>query len=525
MPSGNNNSNTNSPNTDTNIIDVREIENPRISIAGSSVTWGSGGKIDDDSYPGYVVDALRKNYAVTILPDKLNSNVVPVPYGGTEPYTYGRSLYKFSGKGVELSGTISGKKLYIVLARERDNTHAALVDVYIDNELVKTFSTKNDTPYFRNKQFSAVADGEQRSWDLGSAHTFNHIVRLNGNVNEKGKINDLGYDAKWPVGYDWLIFRKVTGNEVHHFISFQDPPAQGTKIDVAYDSGENIKPVKSTSDNTEKFLGTKIESLYGDRTTKDLTQPLHFEEGVDFRETDDRAVEVVDMGNDTAHSFRLVVKSVDPVAKDSTPELYLNYITNRMFYIQNASIGGFTAKDFLKTTGTTNIDNINAFNPDLVILESATNDDWDDNEWLAWKDVYMSADEVRNKITSAINLQKLQKTGDKYKVGITHINIKSYTSKSVTLDPDATYSNDIKDGDILVIGDFKGDNRRLAVRLISRWDNKTKTAYFNKDLHTEDFVGNVCQIKRIDKWVENVKEFVRRAREYNSNVEIGIITG
>jgi hypothetical protein len=506
-------------------LDISNSESVRISIAGSSVTWGSGGKIDDDSYPGYVVNSLRKNKATTYLPTDLQSNKKPEYIGGNEAYTYKKALYRFSGKNTSISGTLDGDKIFIAIAKQRGNIDAALIDLYIDDKLVKTFSTKNEKQYSENLSKQFIGDGKIRSWDLGMAHTFNHRVKIDGVTNTKGKINNLGYDGDWPDNFDWLIFRKVKDDEVHHFISFKNPPSNGSKINITFDAGENIKPIASTSENVELNIGSQIESLYGDRTTIDLTRPLKFYEGVDFRQTNDLAIISADMGDSRNHSFRLVIKGMDPSAKGNEPALYLNYVTNKMFFMQNASIGGFTAKDFLKESGTTNYKKINQYNPDIVILESGTNDDWEVNEWLAWKDVHMTADQVRNDITSAINLQKLQKKGNQYLVGLTYIDIKNAETNSISLDPQATYRNDIKAGDILVIGDFKGDNRRLAVRIISSWDANNKVAYFDQPLHSDDYVGDICQIKRIDKWVTDVKNFIHKIKAHNNKVKIGLITG
>ncbi len=505
-------------------FDITSKDIIRVSIAGSSVTWGSGGTLDNNSYPGYVIEKLRSQYATTYLPVDLQSNKPPQYVGTSEAYTYKRALYKYSGKGTTISGNIDGKTLFVVIAKERENRGAALIDVYIDEKLVKTFSTKNDALYFHKKSISINADGRTRSWDLGTAYTYNHQVAVNGNININGKINDLGYTGSWSDDLDWLIIRKVIGDSVHHVISFKNPPAEGDHIEVTFDAGETIKPIKSTSGNMQYNIGSEIESFYGDRTTRDLTRTLKFNEGVDFRQTDDRAVISVDMGTNTRHTFRLVIRDIDPVATGTEPELFLNYITNKMFFMQNASIGGFTAKDFLQETGTTNYKNINAYHPDIVIFESSTNDDWIVNEWLAWKNVYMTAQELRTSDISAINIETLQKSGSSYIVGITQIPIINKTKNSLTLDADGVY-RDIRSGDLLIIGDFKGDNRRVTVRIVESWDANTKTVTFDTPLLDQDYIGNVCQIRRINQWVYNVESFIDKVRLANKNVLVGLITG
>lgn len=89
--------------------------------------------------------------------------------------------------------------------------------------------------------------------------------------------------------------------------------------------------------------------------------------------------------------FMFKIKGYDPRAnKTVSPYFILNFITNRMHYIMNAGIGGWTAEKLYNDNGLRNYHYLMRFDPDILFVESGTNDDWDSaNQFVATKQLPM----------------------------------------------------------------------------------------------------------------------------------------
>lgn len=87
--------------------------------------------------------------------------------------------------------------------------------------------------------------------------------------------------------------------------------------------------------------------------------------------------------------FMFKIKGYDPRAnKTVSPYFILNFITNRMHYIMNAGIGGWTAEKLYNDNGLRNYHYLMRFDPDILFVESGTNDDWDSaNQFVATKTI------------------------------------------------------------------------------------------------------------------------------------------
>ena len=432
----------------------------RITIAGSSITWGKG-NMGEGSYVGEVEKYLREEVATTLIPAEGEEIEDSMAYKG--------KLYKY-GAGTEISGTLKGDKISVVFAKERGSA-GAKVELWVDGVLQEgVLDTKGEEVKSDEECFTE----NKKTFDLGRAHTFNHNVTASGS----GFVNTGGYhDGTFPFGDDdWAIIRKRAGEEVHHFITFKN--TQMADFCVSYDYGENIKPVKSSVDNLGREMGTDLESRYGDNQAGDTTR---VKEGLDFRQNDTRAVKTwnLGLGNYGNHNF---------ILKVTEGELLLNFITNHMYFFQNAGIGGAQAKDLLeKTVGNARTTKqITAFKPDLFILESSTNDAANGtNEWIEDRDNREFTSLASNKI-------KLANTIDSIRVG-----------------------------DVVVMGDYNGDINSVAAGIVSavNGDELTLTSNVPSDIR------NFYKIKRISKWEDNVKAVVSEVKSgILHSVKVGIAT-
>ncbi|MCH9813237.1 MAG: hypothetical protein K0U47_04765 [Epsilonproteobacteria bacterium] len=449
----------------------------RISIAGSSITWGKG-RMGEDSYVGIVENYFRDTVAKTIIPESDSAQVL------NDPMSYKGKLYKYTGAGIEISGVIEGDEISVVFAKERGNL-GANVEMIVDGESLGTFSTAGESVGSEIKTF--LGNSTLKSFDLGRAHTFNHIVNIGTVTDIPNKIeNGMSIDQEGEYSFgsnDWAIVRKTVGMDVHHFITFQNAP-QGN-FTVSYDYGENIKPVKSSVDHVGRAIGSTLESTYGDRGTA-LTETLAPKEGLDFRQTDARAVKSWKLSSAGTHNFTLKIK------EGGSEEFIVNFITNHMYYFQNAGIGGATAADLLRNDNVRTADQIIAFQPDLFILESSTNDA---NTWAR---------------------ENEESTNDWVKVDV---GFESVAANKIKLLDGAA----VKSGDIVIMGDYGGDINDVAVGIVNDWDADNQIITFTNDIPTN--ITAICDIKRITRWETNVKNVVDRVKSgIGSTVSVGIGT-
>ncbi len=347
----------------------------RVSIAGSSITWGGagadGGYLGEKSYVGEVEKYLREVKADTINPAELAIL--------TTPDNVINELYSYQGK----------------------------LNVY--------------------KQGAQIS---------GSLEASDEVVIVYGGSNA------------------------VVEMEV-----------DGVKCGTQSISG-NFKPVKILNPNNQVDGFGQVRS---------------------FRETDRQSVAKICKNlENKSHNFTLTVKS---------GELHLNFITNHMYYLQNAGIGGYRASDLLKEKAVvqnTTTDQIIAFKPDLFILESATNDaePWgqeDDKSTNKWKIDNAESCTIENNLVKGLNISG---TG-------------------------------IGKGDVVVIGEYNGDMNNMAVGIVSSIDgnniklDRDVVSYGNTPISGT----SKCRVKSISVWEDDVKNVVDRVKKgVGSHVIVGIGT-
>lgn len=211
-----------------------------------------------------------------------------------------------------------------------------------------------------------------------------------------------------------------------------------------------------------------------------------------FRETNPQAVKVWKLDTKKAHTFDLVVKR---------GALHLNFITNHMYYMQNAGVGGFEAKDFLSTSRThSTVNDIIAFDPDVFIFESGTNDA------KTWQK------ELQLKTNPGIDAPSTNHWIVEDPVAC------SISGKTITIPQAET----VEKGDVVIIGDYKGDIQNMIVGVVGTNSNGNTislskiVSYSGQLAHEVSSVpagiARQCRIKSIKVWEERVKEVVQKVK-------------
>jgi hypothetical protein len=497
----------------------------RVALAGSSITWGQG-YLGELSYVGGVELFLRTRVATSLHA----SNLAPDGTVRARSNLWLGEARRISGAGAAVEFDMWGDELTINLCRERGNAGAALVDIYADNQLFGTFSTYNDEPQGADTA-NFAGNGVDLKFDLGRAFTHNHSVTVSG-TPMVGGMNTQGSGATIPAGWDYMVVRSYNAalNRVTHVLWFKVAPTGPIVCTYAY--GESICYMRGTLGNTGAGLDSPLESPFGDGSVaEDPTQPASISSGLGFRESDTRACQTYALGEARQRHFRLVVRALDPRATGGTPWLDLNFVTNRMHHIMNAGIGGWSADLFLTSDILLNrIDRVAEFRPDVLLMESCTNDDWLTHVTKGWVTrTGVTAQQLKDDESSNY-FSSITGTSPNKTVLDDRIPIAGAAAKSITLNTaGATIS--AAAGDALVIGSFHGDHRRVAVRLIDTY--AAGVATFKRPITADDFaqadslaglVGDWAMIKAAPTWVSQVEQCVEIVQDENPDCRVHIAT-
>jgi|GEM_PF-984132 len=513
---------------------VQAKENLKIAFTGSSTTWGKG--LLDENAVGEIDRYLRTQKAQTILAVDLAAKTFPLQI--INPKFYQGSATKITGQGNSFSFVMNSKTLSLVQGIERANDNASIIDLYVDGKLYDSFTNFNPSPSgSEKKEFSG--DGSTRKFDLGRCFTYAHKVKID-DLLQKGSLNTAGYGGTFPQGSDYVVIRKYVLDPelekvaVHHVLWFRTPPKAGAKIAVAFEYGENICYAKTTVGELGYGFETDLESKFGDDNLNFApAAAASLFSGLDFRATDERAIKTWEFSDARERHFELRIRGLDERAKQrGTPYFVLNFVTDTIYRIMNAGIGGWTAQKLAIDPGLRNVRELMLFEPDLVFMQLGINDDWSCGQFVATRKM-TGLTETEIKATPSLWLKSLsQQDNSTYKIETSELVILEATENSITIDPEAVDFGDLKAGDILVIGDYHGDERAIQCRLIESWDAKNYRAQFSEPLaltplfaveRFEDFAGKKVRVKRVDEFIEWMQNCVDTIRAFNPNVAIGIV--
>ncbi|RKN64450.1 SGNH/GDSL hydrolase family protein [Paenibacillus ginsengarvi] len=504
----------------------------RVAFAGDSITWVDG--LLDEGFVGEADRYIRDTFAETLTHDKL------LVSGQKEALSsrkfYGGGAWKLTGSGSGAAFTLEGDELTVVQGKERGNEAATLIDLYVDGVLYDTFSNLNESPS-GEEAVRFAADGAADTFDLGRPFTYAHNVTVDGEA-VAGHLSRSGYGGAFPRECEYIVIRIYGAGpdgepEVHHALKFRQAPATGAVIEASFRYGETIAYVKSTVGEAEERLGSPLESRYGEGGVAfDPARPVAVSSGLDFRETESRAIRTWRFPHAAKRSFELKIRGFDPRG-GCTGEPYgiVNFVTNRFHAVMNAGIGGWTARLFLGDRGLRSAERIANWKPDIVFIGLGTNDDWEaGNGFVASRRVEgLSEAGVRGQ--PALFIRNCRYVGpDRYSIDTAELVVASCTPQSVTIDRTDMTDDGIKPGDIIVVGDYYGDNRNVQNRMIESWDPLTGTAFFADPLaptrvtpHISDYAGQAVRIKCVEGYVSAMERMIGTIRAVNPEARIALI--
>lgn len=452
----------------------------RVAVAGSSITWG-GGYLGEESYVGTVEQMLRTQFAKTIHAKDIAEGATTLT--GSDFYL--GSAKRISGLNTEVTFSLDGDELSLSIARERENTGACLVELYIDNVLYDTFDTYTKPSVSRTQNFTG--NGTDLKFDLDGCFTYDHVITVAG-VAKTGKLNTQKDGASIPASDDYMIIRRYdsVNHRVVHTLWFKTAPSG--EIIVNYKQGENIRHLKGTIDRSGAGFTTTLESAYGDGSVSyDTTVPSAVSSGFGFRESDGRSVKTWKFSDSKTRTYKLKIKALHSSATGATPYLDLNFVTNRMHHIMNAGIGGWTAANFINHALKINmIDKVIDFNPDIILIESCTNDDWSTGVFKAYiEKTGLTAAQILAEPT-ANYFKTISGTASNKTVQDVRLQMTAIDSTSITLASNVVDSS-IMVGDVVIIGDYGSNHKRVAVRTVKAYDSSTKKITLNRAISVDDF--------------------------------------
>lgn len=509
----------------------------RESFCGSSLPWGEG--FLQTSYVKEVILTKQKRQATAISPDSISpinaASATMLTGANNRKYFDGKAL-KITGVNAEIDFSIYGDEISIVQGIERSNLNASEIEVYVNGSLYDTINNWNPKPIGSDTK-NFVGDGTTTKFDLGRCFTFNHVVTVNA-VSKTGTLYQGGYGGTFPGGADYMVIRKygpdINGNpEVHHFLYFVTPPANGLAIVANFDYGEDICYEKTTIGKTAAGV---LESAYGDGDVSyDTTNPSNISSGLDFRQTNDAIVKTYRFGSIATRTVRIKVKG-NYNGASATPYFIFNFATNRFFHFQNAGIGGWTL-DRLNTNTYYNLNyrNIVAFSPDVLHIECTNNEDWS----VKGHKLYSTTSGL-----TLSNIRALRNTmpaksvvynsgGDNYTYQKFAGKIEAITDRTVKFvsDADHGYTTAPAVGDLVFVGRYFSSNREYVVRFIKSYNDTTKTITFDKPIyahHTsfdsiQDMVGMEVRVRDVSIFTTDLTTLINNVRGAHPNAKITVL--
>ncbi len=511
-------------------------KNLRISFVGSSVTW-----CDGFLQSGLVKETIlnmQKRRADVISPqDATIKGAQHLLNTINDRKFFDGVATRLTGANAEIAFTLTGNEISIVQGIDRSNLAAAEIELYIDGKLHDTFNNFNTAP-LGEAQKIFTGDGKTTTFNLGRAFTYQHSISVNG-IPKKGRQNQGGYSGGVIAKTDdYLIVRKYgkdeNGNpEVHHWINFKEAPHPNDAIVAIYKYGEEISYEKTT---IGKNAADELESPFGDGDISfDLTKPTKISSGLDFRETDERAVKTYRFATSKTRHVRLKIKGAYKGAS-ATPYFIFNFATNRFFHFQNAGIGGWKLQ-FLNDPQEfhRSYKKVNDFVPDVIMLETTPNDDWavkGHKLFTSFQNITLKElQSIRTFPAKNITFNADKETYNFQKwVG----KIKAIHENGVVIVKDSPYGQiaDPVAGDYVFVGAYFSNNKEYAVRRVAAYNRTTGEITFDRPVRKTDLiyddlqalVGLEVRVRSFSLFEEQLRTFINNIRKASPAVKMSMIS-
>lgn len=491
-----------------------------IVLAGSSITWGEGGI--KDGFGGFVDrEYFKKVWSNTIPAEALLYSETPATF--SNPKTFTGAAKQLTGTGKKVEFNIFGDELAICQAFKR-TTDYGIMTVKADGVVIGEFDNVNRT--IGNNTDNFVGDGSKVKFILSEQFTYNHVITVAG-VSKSSSINAGGYGGSFPADKDVFIIRALNDNgEVVHVAWFKVAPANGAAVVIDYDYGKVIMHEKSAVGQTTSDIIN--ESNYGDgNTVFDPAIPAGLSSGLEFRSIDERSFFVHSF--ETSKSRKIEIE----ITGGTNPYFIIDYVSNRFYNFMNAGIGGWKLSLLLDNNGVNDWNNFfKDFKPDVIINESATNDDWDFNT----RKVTRTLTGVTP--TELKAMWQLDIEGNaSYNSGNDTFTVTRRTGLVTSLDKFSLVSaqiigSTVDVGDIVRIGNYYGDNKQVALREIDTVDLATGEITWLIPLNADhilnidsldDLIGAEISIRDLSGYETLYQQLIDNIKKTSAKTELLIV--
>lgn len=492
----------------------------KVTVLGSSTIWGNG-LLDEMSLVGEIDNFLRDELSQTIYPSDMR-------FSGYENIRKINNRKLFRGTATEVTGVgatvefeMEGDELAVCQFIRRTTDYAE-INVYADGEKIGSFDNRNPEIGTEVKNFKG--NGKEKIFPLERPFTYGHQVTLD-RMELKGKIYDLAYvsgdvSKRFP-GYDYLIVRIAPKGRVEHFIYFFHPPRAGAEITCSFQYGDTIAYTACTVGGTADE--NRIESCYGlGNVPFDPANPTGFSAGLDFRYSNPRSF--------FHHRFPSAAKRkiTLKIENGQNPYLAINFSSNCKHDLQNAGIGGFTAKRFLTDQYHRRVkDSLAVFTPDIAFIVLGGNDDWAESKRLVSRRVNgWSRKEIEDLPSMQLAAVEPQTNG-KFTV-IRNSGVISAITPTSLSSPDLAETA-IKPGNLVRIGNYYGDNTSTVVRVIQKFEPEANRISWEESLtpvsitgieKLEDLIGAEFSVRELNGYSANITGMIEELRHANPKMKI-----
>lgn len=449
-----------------------------IVLAGSSITWGEG--YLDDRFAGEVDEFIKNELSTTILADSVSLSYSQTPSSFTSKGLYKSTGRKLSALNDKITVKIDGDELAICQAIQRTADYG-LMRVKADGVTIGEFTNHNDT--LGSDTDSFVGDGSAVKFLMKHPYTYNHVVTVGG-VAQTVVMNTGGYGGTIPGGADAMIIRAFdTDGSVKHMIWFAVAPGNGVAIEMAYDYGKVLYHELSTVGQLDGD-DENNESPYGFGSISfDPASPSATSSGMEFRSIDKRAFWIHKFASKAEREIEI------EIIGGTNPYFILNFVSNRFHNFMNAGIGGWQLSLLIDNNKINDYGNFfKSFLPDLIVNESATNDDWGFGARRLSRTV-TGLSEAQVKELWTLELSRIE-----YQAGTTDYEVDFTTGLIASIDEFSLVSpqivgSGVAQGDLVRIGNYYGDNKQVAVRLVDSVNTGTGEITWLQPLNAEEILN------------------------------------
>lgn len=496
--------------------DVHEIRTKTgIVIAGSSITWGGGNLTDQ--FSGKVVDYIMNELSTVCLCNQMKYSRGSEEFLNTKQYKgLGMRINHLNSK-VEFD--LSGDEIAICQTILRTASFGVM-QVKADGKVIGTFANHNPTTGQGMQSFTG--DGKQVKFLLNHPATYAHEVNID-NKRIEGNIYTGGWSRKAPPNTGYLIIRKFNEQKQPvHYIWFKKAPAQGAIITVKYKYGRIIAFEGSTVGQT---TSDEInESPYGEGgVTLNTTSPAVHSSGLEFRYIDKSAFWIHKFTEKKKRHFEIEIIDGD------YPYFIINYASNRFHDFMNAGIGGWKLEWLMNEDGINDFEGFfRYFQPDVIINEFATNDDWDYGERKLKRVLTgLSEKDVKDLWTLELDQVAYQKSTNDFTVRVCTGLISGISEFSLTC-PQIVGSTVAKGG-IIRIGNYHGDNHQVVCKEISTVDlKKGKVTWLEPFIPGQilnaatynDLVGKECSVRNLSGYQNQYEQLIQNIQKISPQTQI-----